>query len=147
MHRVPAFWLLLICVLVHLGPLWKERRTIGPELRRDAHSPDSEKTLARSFGWRVYLQDWQNLGYISYRYYFFFITVSKTERGFLSYQRSLLFQSQPIIFHHQLQFLRLSLSDSLCLLGLVIFVVVKLIFSMRLHLPISSLWMTVFAVT
>lgn len=91
-------------------------------------------------------------GLAEFRIYFiqillFFLSVSKTERGFLSHQRSLLFQSQPIIFHHQLQFFRLPLPDSLCLLGLVIFVVVKLFFTMRLHLPISPLWMTVFSVT
>lgn len=58
MHRVPALSLLLICVLVHLGPLRQERRTIGPE-QSDAHSPDSEKTLARSFVWRIYLAEFR----------------------------------------------------------------------------------------
>lgn len=144
-YRVPALSLLLTCVLVHLGTLWQERRTIGPELS-DAHSPDSEKSLARSFVWRIYLHAWQNLGYISYRYYIF-LYLSKTQRGFLSHQRSLLFQSQPKIFHHQLQFIKLSLPNSPCLLGLVIFVVVKLFFKMLLHLPVSSFWMTVLSVT
>lgn len=58
MHQVPALSLFLIFVLVHLGPLRQERRTTGPELS-DAHSPDSEKTLARSFVWKIYLAEFR----------------------------------------------------------------------------------------